>query len=389
MIHSLTITNFKSIKEPVTLSFEASGLSDPCEYKSTFQNHKKTMIKAVGLFGKNGSGKSNILGTLALLKDFSEKKTDISYTPYNDKEHSTLPSEFVVLFSLGNTSKTPLLRYSVAYDKEKVVFEKLEKWPSQKPALVFERRNDGKNDKVSFNPFASDKKMGKKYLKTLTPKETLLSYYEESSSDCGQAVTFFRKRLFIPSLGKMAHLSSLQRKLIDDKAFLTFSTNILKAFDSDLSALEIKDEEVYIKYNYERPLLVPLKEEGDGVRRALSLCPYLYECIKEACVLVLDPLDSYLHGEVSALLIKFFLDEHSNKTMSQVVFCSHQSFVLGKSLLRRDGVYFVYRENGSTITHRLKEFGVRTHDNVEKGYDGGKYGTSPTVDERQLWRLKK
>lgn len=385
MIHSLTITNFKSIKEPVTLSFEASGLSDPCEYKSTFQSHKKTMIKAIGLYGKNGSGKSNILAPLGIFKDFAEKKTGISFTPYNDKEHSTNPSEFTIIFSLGNTLKTPLLRYTLAYTQEKVTYEKLEKWPSQKPALVFERVND----EVTFNPFAPDRKVGKKYLKTLESGRSLLSYYEEGNSDCGQAITFFRSRLFIPSLKEMDDISLVNEKLISDKVFLAFATNLIKAFDTDLSSIEVKEDKAYLKYTYDRSLLVSLEEEGQGMRRMLNLCSYLYECGKDSSLLVLDPLDSYLHGEVSALLIKFFLDEHSNKVMSQILFSSHQSYVLGKSLLRRDGVVFVYKEMGMTLTHRLKEFGVRTHDNVEKGFDSGKYGTSPSIDGRQLWRLKK
>lgn len=385
MIHSLTIANFKSIKEPLTVSFEASGLSDPCEYRSVFQSHKKTMIKAVGLFGHNGVGKSNILASMKLLKALSSGISIGDIPEAKSQESSKVPSEITITFSLSSGSKTPLIRYGVGFLSGKITYEKLEMWPSQKPALIYERHGQ----EVNFNPFAPspDRKKGKKFLKTLKEGESLLSHYEESSSSCGQAITFFRKRLLIPL--EEEDLLIAEARLKEDKPFQSFALNFLKAFDSDISSIEVKDDSVYTKYAYSKPLYTPILEEGDGIKRILSLCLFLSDCAKDSCLMVIDPLELYLHGEVSALIIKFFLDEHSNKQMSQILFASHESFLLGQGLLRRDGVIFVYKEEGQTIIHRLKEFGVRTHDKVGVGYDSGKYGTSPTIDGRQLWRLKK
>lgn len=391
MIHYFTVKNHKSINEPLKLSFIASGLNDPSEYKGTFPHRKKTLLKTVGVFGGNASGKSNLLSVLSCLKSYATPNNFVIQTPFGDTQNPLESTDFEIVYALGGGDKTPLMRYALSIVNTHVIHEKLEKWVSQKPTTIYERNFHEGNDIVEFNPFSKDKKAGRKILKDLSINETLLSRFEVSSSDVGQAADFFRNRLIILDHAKVEREGEalfLKYMNTEQKPFQRFAERMLAASDMGITGLFVKGGRIFLKHS-EGPASLEISSESGGARTLLFLCPYLYECFRASCLLVIDGYGGYFHPEISSLVMRFFLDERVNKTQSQFLFSSHQTAILGLGLLRRDSTVFVYKEEDSTAIHRLKEFGVRTHDKVQKGYEGGKYGTSPSIDQKELWRLKK
>lgn len=390
MIHYFTVQNHKSILEPLKLSFVASGLNDPSEYKGTFPHRKKNLLKTIGIFGSNGTGKSNLLSALSLLKSYATPNNFVSQLPFGGSQNPLVPSEFSILYALGAGDKTPLMRYSLSILGTKVEYEKLEKWVSQKPTTIFERTNVEGKDVVELNPFSSDKRAGRKILKDLSVNETLLSRFEVSSSDIGQAVDFFRNRLIIvdPLKLEIEGEELFLKYIRQEKSFQRFAERMLAAADMGITGLKIQGGRIVLKHS-SGPEEIDISSESGGARTLLFLCPYLYDCFRSSSLLVIDGFGGYFHPEISSLVMRFFLDDHSNKAQSQFLFSSHQTAILGLGLLRRDSTIFTYKEEDSTFIHRVKEFGVRTHDKVQKGYEGGKYGTSPSIDQRELWRLKK
>jgi len=69
MIVEFSVQNFRSIKEMQTISFVATGLKSPDKYAEVDENNivekdGMRLLKTVGIYGANASGKSNVLKAL-------------------------------------------------------------------------------------------------------------------------------------------------------------------------------------------------------------------------------------------------------------------------------------------------------------------------------------
>lgn len=62
MLLQFSVENYKSIKEPTILSFEASADKSFKTHVCTKKNNR--ILKTISIFGANASGKSNLFGAL-------------------------------------------------------------------------------------------------------------------------------------------------------------------------------------------------------------------------------------------------------------------------------------------------------------------------------------
>ena len=69
MIIDFTISNFRSVKEPQTLSFEATNDTHLDEY-FVLQKGKYRLLKMASILGANASGKSNIIDSILFWRLF-------------------------------------------------------------------------------------------------------------------------------------------------------------------------------------------------------------------------------------------------------------------------------------------------------------------------------
>jgi AAA15 family ATPase/GTPase len=96
MIINFSVQNFRSIKEKVLLSFEATDSDDLASYYviNTIASNKKLRLLKLGLiYGANSSGKTTIIEALDFLRDTvvepSTKKTDLfDFRPFLFDEKS-------------------------------------------------------------------------------------------------------------------------------------------------------------------------------------------------------------------------------------------------------------------------------------------------------------
>ena len=69
MIIEFSVKNYRSIKDLQTISFKATGLKSPAGSKTDdnniFKSNDVPLLKTVGLYGANASGKSNMLMALS------------------------------------------------------------------------------------------------------------------------------------------------------------------------------------------------------------------------------------------------------------------------------------------------------------------------------------
>ena len=143
-IISFRFSNFRSIHEPVELSFEASRSEDLEEYYVVRPTPKLRLLKMAAIYGANASGKSNVVEALDFLRllvlNPVRKKTDaIVYDRFAFTEQQTNST-----FELNFVHQGTRYDYAVTLNPAFIVSETLHFYQPNK-ALVFSRTTDPEN----------------------------------------------------------------------------------------------------------------------------------------------------------------------------------------------------------------------------------------------------
>ncbi len=140
MIINFSIENFRSIKDRVTLSFEAAKSNDLENYYVVQPKKGLRLLKLGIIYGANASGKTTVLQALDFLRDLVleplKKKTDkFNYEPFL---FDTISKNSNTLFSLEFIQNKVKYSYKVELNKEAIVKETLHFHKPNK-AVVYER----------------------------------------------------------------------------------------------------------------------------------------------------------------------------------------------------------------------------------------------------------
>ena len=139
--------------------------------------------------------------------------------------------------------------------------------------------------------------------------------------------------------------------------------------NSELQMFEIKFEHGDSKIKYS------LNEESDGTVRLIELFSVLFS--KKEKVFIIDELDRSLHPLLTYNFVQSFLDKEEN---SQLIVTTHEDRLLDLSLLRRDEIWFVKKDNdGDSQLYSLEEFKERFDKNIMNAYLDGRYGGTPKI----------
>lgn len=116
-----------------------------------------------------------------------------------------------------------------------------------------------------------------------------------------------------------------------------------------------------------------IEEESSGTQRLMDLAPMLADP-EEHPVYIVDELDRKLHP----MLAYQFLEAFLRGTDRQMVFTTHNAYLMSLDLLRRDEIWFVQKRNdGSSDIYSLADLKVRPDLNIRKGYLSGRFGAIP------------
>ena len=154
MLINFTCKNYKSIKDEINFSMQASP-DTKFPYHLIDKNYTESvnekLLKFACIYGNNGSGKTSIVNSLMSLCELItdndvlmpyEKLVQIPHKLSSPKD----PTEYSVLFE----KKGIKYLYELVYNEENIFIENLYYWPNGRIAEIFERR-DGKIH--SSNPF--------------------------------------------------------------------------------------------------------------------------------------------------------------------------------------------------------------------------------------------
>lgn len=424
MIIDFAVTNFRSIKDKQVFSMEPEKKVKEIE-SNVCTAEKLKLLKTSIIYGRNASGKSNLLKAVRalnfLVRNSSEYIFNQQIPPYEpfrlDTKFSTSPVELEINFIAKDGLK---YNYFISFNEKAILKEKLYgSIVGKKPFRLFER---------DFNKkIIPGKNLENNYLnieKSLYPNQLFLSKVgKEKIDSLIPAYTFLTRHLFVHTFHESEFdnmaIQELSRKINDEKDEL-FTSNIIKlinASDTGIHDIIIKEsdknkfefpsdfdkderEKIINRYKYKigathalfkegkhiDNITFDINQESTGTKKLLALGFLIFEALEDGDVLVIDELDKSLHPLLTKILIKLFSSSNSNPRNAQLIFASHDVSLLNNSIFRRDQIWFSEKDqNGTSTYYSLSNLkGVRKDITYEKYYLNGAFGGIPVINEYEF-----
>ena len=177
--------------------------------------------------------------------------------------------------------------------------------------------------------------------------------------------------------------------------------NIIKYFSSfdpsivDFDVTEFKDEagEEHIRIEAVHKVAgtdeltsIPFEDESDGTLKMFALYQAMHDALESGGVFCIDELNARLHPLLVRNFIITFLNPEINVNHAQLIFTTHEAWLLANNLLRRDEIWFTEKDSdGATTLYSLADFvdedgvKIRKDESFEKNYLLGKYGAIPEL----------
>ncbi len=441
MLIRFSVSNFCSFKEEVELSMIPSReRSHKDQVYRPVATSQTNLLRGAVIYGSNASGKSNLVKAIAYAKALilkgrqPNKSLNLPHFKLIGKSDA-IPSRFEFEIQCEN------LMYAYGFElfNSHIHEEWLYKIISDKEELVFERKHVGAEDEYNFGEslkalseedflflnfvakgtrnnqlFLTEsvdrnfKKFDAIYnwfsdtLKVISPSSQINGIEFKISED-STFKDYLTKVLDVADTGingitteeiSLNEISGLPGILIekieedlegDEAALITDPVKgkriVLRKIDGKLKAFKLSTTHKCIKENIDIPF--DLEEESDGTRRLIELAPALYEMAhsKEASVYVIDEIDRSLHPHLTRLLVREHLESEKN-AKSQLIVTTHETSLLDVSLIRRDEIWFIQKqESGESKLYSLNNFQPRYDKDIRKDYLLGRYGAIPFVGD--------
>lgn len=134
-----------------------------------------------------------------------------------------------------------------------------------------------------------------------------------------------------------------------------------------------------------------IQNESDGTIAWLATAVPALEALREGGLLAVDEIDASLHPHLLELLLEMFADPSVNTHHAQMVFTSHESYVLSplsEVQLAPEQVWFTDKTfDGVTKLTCLADFPQHPDANVAKRYLTGRYGGTPRLSSSSFAAL--
>lgn len=434
MILRFIAKNFLSISEELEFNMF------PYNKLRTHQNHilktdKVDLLKIGALYGANGSGKSNVMKAIHYLHNIVVE-SEINHPEYVtthfklDNKYKDLPTELEIdfkyeemYFSYGvrilkrEILEEWLYELNIENKEDKLIFNRIKKSDNNIELKVTPDYTKTEKDKVLIEVYAEE---------ILDHKQSFLNlvYEKKQFPEIANAFKWFRNKLYI--IYPSSRYADLVSKIIDNEKFRNFTNEIISKLDTGISRVDVEkiplniyfgdddketkesikaqfstgiervifqasEHQVAVVSSEDGKLYVnkiitkhicnnnelrsfQLDEESDGTRRLFDLLPAIEILINEDSVFFIDEIGRSLHPSLLREFIIFFLER---ETKGQLIFTTHESYLLDLKIFRQDEIWFVEKEKGSTKIYPLSEFKPRYDLDIRKGYLNGRFGAVP------------
>lgn len=398
MLIYFKIANYKSIKDPIELNFNASSISEHT-HSNVIEEEAMPLLKSIVMYGPNASGKSKILDAFEFFRWFiinsaieTQRNESINVEPFLlSKETIDKPSFFEASFIIGEIK----YRYGFEASKDQVHKEWLLESKATKEYPVFLRINeDFQIEKKRFpNADGLEKRTRKNALFLSVASQWNVKKAEQVNE-------WFANIYSIHGLADEAYKEHTIDLLKTD-AFADLINRFVQKVDLGIQNVEYagislgefkKDREeidvfaVHNSFNakgeIEGQVAFDLYEkESEGTKKYFNLIGVFISAILESRLVIMDEFDARFHTLLSKSILKLF-NSSEIISKSQLLVASHDTALLDRDLLRRDQIYFVEKNGfGATEITSLVEYKPRKESPYDKNYLDGKYGAIPFIND--------
>jgi uncharacterized protein len=427
MLIEFTVGNFRSFKEPASLSMVATKIRarDPAVNKNNtiIVDDKLTLLTSAAVYGANASGKSNLIRALVFMQQFvltsaneSQSGELIGVENFQlSTETDTKPSFFEVVFLLEGIQ----YRYGFEVNRKEIVSEWLFSLPSTKEAMLFVREQKVIKRGTKF-------KEGKNLEDKTRSNALFLSVVAQFNGQIAQTILKWFQRIGIVSgLNDIGYRVFTINQVIEGK-YKSEIVKLVKSLDVGL------DEVVGIKLDKAkftlppdmpeeiRTIMLKSMEEGNlltvqtkhtkfnakgqpvdsisfdmdqkeshGTQKLFYLAGPIVDVLSQGKILVVDEMEARLHPLITQKLIQLFNSKKTNSKHAQLIFTTHDTNLLSNKFFRRDQIWFIEKDTmGCSYLYSLAELKVRNDRSFDDDYISGRYGAIPFIGGVQTIELK-
>jgi len=444
MLLRFVVSNFLSFNEELTLDlFPYTRLREQKDH--IYKTPEVDLLKVAAIYGANGAGKSNLVKAMQFLRDIAVDgnlaNPQVSGAPFFlEKSNRSKPSTFELEFFSGEK----YFAYGVAVIAGIISNEYLyETYPKRgEQRLIFDRYT--KKNEVTLE-------LTKEYLQSTEDRVKVDVYLKRFAKPNGALLSFLAEDESYPDLQKAHHwlskslnfvypshrILSFGQLLRDFPDFAKFAGQVLPKLDTGIEKVGINrstydsffgvdnpvakeaiinqlrsgKKYVQVLHRNVEPILIEeengelmisrimflhhgkegvkewfeLLSESEGTQRILDLIAPLFSAIYLGSTVVIDEIGRSLHPELLAALLSLYV---RSPTKGQLIFTTHEEFILNLDLFRRDEIWFVDKKiSGASSVTRLHEFKVRSDLDVHKGYLNGRFGGTPRMGSLNRMQL--
>lgn len=397
MLLEFCVKNFLSLKDEAKLSFIASTLKESLQEENDLINELAiglSVLRSAVIYGANASGKSNVLKALSFYKRFitdsfinsqAGKLIDVEGFRLNtqtENEPTTMEATFIV----GDF----IYRFGFEVDRKSVREEWLYQRANRKRAKeveLFYRENGvvSVHSKCPLIQEIVDRKMIRDNALVLS---TAAQFNDPKSVDIlnwlsDTQVLFCREDDHLWEQA-IRHLDDdgVRERITEFARYADLGIDsILKIDNKIISSHRQFDEEGRESGNVSFPFN---KNESEGTIKYFSLAYPIIDALDNGKRVIVDELDSKLHPLLVRKIIMLFNSSTTNPKGAQLLFTTHDTYLLGAGLLRRDQVWFTQKDGlGATSLYSLAEYKVRSNAAFDRDYINGRYGATPIIGEME------
>ena len=401
MLLSMTLANYKSVKEPQTISFVALGDKRLDLSKTIEGTDKFNVLKSSAIIGPNGAGKSTFVRALEAVKGILFAPEDspnplrryLSKAAFAYGDGKTRPSEISmdILLERGvsgdENQPSVIATYTMKATQERFYEESLYYTINGSKKIMFERvYSDGAYTYRFGKYYRGEKK--RQAAKLQEDRSFLAGAALKGGLTAGEVYSWFENTLDVLPLGYGANA---EKVIIDAlKEHPDWSDQIV----SFLWALDVTDiyrlqvirndkgmETVGISHCFVNAKGTEaygqtFMNESLSLRRLILIAVSFFKAFSSQKVIVIDDFGQLLHPYVLRHIVELF---HANDTLSQLIVVDCNPALLENGLMRKDSIWFAEKgEDSSTEFVALSDFrGVRSKVSVYDAYLQGVFGALP------------
>jgi AAA15 family ATPase/GTPase len=429
MIISFSVENWRSFREPATLSMVAGREKQHSERLSEVPGYGMKLLPAAAIYGANASGKTNLFKSLNSAKNLivagTQPESLIPVEPFRlDPACHSLPSKF--RFELFINGKC--FEFSFAVTQQRVMEEKLVEILKTTEKHLYKRSGD----KIEFHStLDKDKFLHFAFKGTRENQLFLTNSVNQKVETFKPVFDWFKNKLVL--IAPDSRFEPFERFIQEDHPLYKIMNNMLPLLDTGIEYIGGEEmpfdhipipEPLKLKLKTElqegmtvRWLTEPINErflvtrkggelkakklvsfhrningedikfemqqESDGTQRTIDLLPAFLEMAAADSdrVFVIDELDRSMHTLLTRRLLEGYLFACGPKCRSQLLFTTHDVLLMDQDLLRRDEMWVTERDrDGSSTLFSFSEYkDVRNDKNIRKSYLQGRLGGIPRI----------